>query len=234
MPTTNWSMSEVEFLDVPTFLRKFEQRASGLMWLLGAGASRASGIKTAGDMIWDFKSRLYRSDRKILASAVSDLGDTQIRRLLQNFFDASTTYPPLDSEQEYAHYFEATYPAAQDRRRYIDDMMRGAKPGYAKNQALGFEVPYLDGAVMRRYIPDFLIRLDVGDEKPLNVVLEVKGYRGEDAKLKAATMRDLWIPGVNALGGFGRWEFAEFSDWAVMDEDFAALVDRLIGAKGKS
>lgn len=130
MPTTNWSMSEVEFLDVPTFLRKFEQRASGLMWLLGAGASRASGIKTAGDMIWDFKSRLYRSDRKIPASAVSDLGDTQIRRLLQNFFDASTTYPPLDSEQEYAHYFEATYPAAQDRRRYIDDMMRGAKPGY--------------------------------------------------------------------------------------------------------
>lgn len=130
MPTTDWSMNEVEFLDVPTFLRKFEQRASGLMWLLGAGASRASGIKTAGDMIWDFKSRLYRSDRKIPASAVSDLGDIQIRRLLQNFFDASATYPPLDAEQEYAHYFEATYPAAQDRRRYIDDMMRGAKPGY--------------------------------------------------------------------------------------------------------
>ncbi|MEP7351448.1 MAG: SIR2 family protein [Sphingorhabdus sp.] len=123
-------MDEVEFLDVPTFLRKFEQRAAGLMWLLGAGASRASGIKTAGDMIWDFKSRLYRSDRKIPASAVSDLGDNQIRRLLQNFFDVSGTFPSLDSEDEYAHYFEATYPAAQDRRRYIDDMMRGAKPGY--------------------------------------------------------------------------------------------------------
>ena len=58
-------------------------------------------------------------------------------------------------------------------------------------------------------------------------MLEVKGYRGEDAKLKAATMRDLWVPGVNALGGFGHWAFAEFCDWAVMDEDFAALVDRL-------
>jgi hypothetical protein len=108
MPTTDWPMNEVDFLDVPTFLRKFEQRAAGLMWLLGAGASRASGIKTAGDMIWDFKSRLYRSDRKIPASAVSDLGDSQIRQLLQNFFDVSGAFPSLNSEEEYACYFEAT------------------------------------------------------------------------------------------------------------------------------
>jgi type III restriction enzyme len=101
---------------------------------------------------------------------------------------------------------------------------------YAKNQAMGFEVPYLDGSVTRRYIPDFLVRLDAGNEEPLNLVLEVKGYRGEDAKLKAQTMRDLWVPGVNLLGGFGRWEFAEFSDWAVMDENFATLVERLLEA----
>lgn len=98
---------------------------------------------------------------------------------------------------------------------------------YAKNQALGFEVPYLDGSVMRRYTPDFLVRLDDGRDDPLNLVLEVKGYRGEDAKLKAATMRDLWVPGVNSLGGFGRWQFAEFSDWAMMEDDFAALAERL-------
>jgi type III restriction enzyme len=35
------------------------------------------------------------------------------------------------------------------------------------------------------------------------------------------------VPGVNVLGGFGRWDFAEFRDWAVMEEDFAALVERL-------
>lgn len=99
---------------------------------------------------------------------------------------------------------------------------------YAKNQALGFEVPYLDGAVTRRYIPDFLVRLDVGEDEPLNLVLEVKGFRGENAKLKAGTMRDLWIPGVNALGGFGKWEFAEFCDWAVMEKDFATLVESIL------
>ena len=101
---------------------------------------------------------------------------------------------------------------------------------YAKNQALGFEIPYLDRSVTRRYLPDFLVRLDDGSDEPLNLVLEVKGIKDEGDKAKAQTTRDLWVPGVNALGGFGRWAFAEFRDWAVMDEDFAALVEKLIGS----
>ncbi len=99
---------------------------------------------------------------------------------------------------------------------------------YAKNQALGFDIPYLDAGVMRRYIPDFIVRLDVGTDEPLNLVLEVKGMRDESDKAKAQTARDLWAPGVNALGGFGRWAFAEFRDWATMDEDFARLVEKVM------
>ncbi|SHO61167.1 type III restriction enzyme [Pseudoxanthobacter soli DSM 19599] len=99
---------------------------------------------------------------------------------------------------------------------------------YAKNQALGFEIPYLDGGIRRRYLPDFLARLDDGHDDPLNLVIEVKGIRDETDKAKAETTRDLWVPGINALGGFGRWAFAEFRDWTVMDEDFAKLVDTLL------
>lgn len=102
---------------------------------------------------------------------------------------------------------------------------------YAKNQALGFEIPYLDGGVLRRYVPDFLVRLDDGGAEPLNLVLEVKGLRDETDKAKAQTTRDLWVTGVNALGGFGRWDFEEFRDWTVMEEDFAALVIRMVEAK---
>ena len=46
-------------LDTPAFLRLFQLRAAQIMWFLGAGASRSAGIKTAGDMIWDFKQRQY-------------------------------------------------------------------------------------------------------------------------------------------------------------------------------
>jgi type III restriction enzyme len=99
---------------------------------------------------------------------------------------------------------------------------------YVKNQALGFDIPYLDAGTTHRYLPDFLVRLDIGGDQPLNLVLEVKGMRDEGDKAKAQTTRDMWVPGVNALGGFGRWHFAELRDWTVMDEDFASLVSRLI------
>jgi type III restriction enzyme len=99
---------------------------------------------------------------------------------------------------------------------------------YAKNQALGFDIPYLDAGVFRRYVPDFLVRLDDGGEEPLNLILEVKGARDESDKAKAETTRELWVKGVNALGGFGRWHFEEFRDWALMEDDFAKLVDKLL------
>lgn len=98
---------------------------------------------------------------------------------------------------------------------------------YAKNQALGFEIPYLDAGILRRYVPDFLVRLDDGRPDPLHLVLEVKGRRDEADRAKAETTRTHWVPGVNALGGFGRWDFAEFRDWTIMDQDFDALVESL-------
>ena len=99
---------------------------------------------------------------------------------------------------------------------------------YVKNQGLGFEVPYRDGAVPRRYRPDFIIRLDTGAPEPLNLVLETKGYRGTDAQLKAETMAASWVPGVNALAGHGRWAFFEFREVFVIEETFADLVHTLI------
>jgi type III restriction enzyme len=98
---------------------------------------------------------------------------------------------------------------------------------YVKNQGLGFEVPYLMGAEVRRYIPDFIVRIDDGQKDPLNLVVEIKGFRAEDAKAKADTMRAYWVPGVNNLGRFGRWEFVEFRDGYSMKSDFEALIEQI-------
>ena len=58
----------------------------------------------------------------------------------------------------------------------------------------------------------------------LHLVIEVKGYRREDAKDKKLTMETYWVPGVNNLGTFGRWAFAEFTDVYQMEADFSAKV----------
>lgn len=97
---------------------------------------------------------------------------------------------------------------------------------YAKNHNLGFEVPYLMDGEPRRYLPDFLIRLDAPE--PTTLVIEVKGYRGHDAMLKAETMRAKWIPAVNRLGTYGRWGFAELRAAHDFRPDFDAAVKALL------
>ncbi len=56
-------------------------------------------------------------------------------------------------------------------------------------------------------------------------MVEIKGFRGEDAIVKAETMATQWVPGVNALGSYGRWAFAEFRSARELEADFAALIE---------
>ena len=108
---------------------------------------------------------------------------------------------------------------------------------YVKNQGLQFEVPYRDGAVQKKYLPDFIVQVDDGHgaDDPLNIVVETKGYRGLDAQIKAETMRTLWVPGVNNLGLFGRWTFAEFRDPYDIEKAFHELVNTAVtGARDHS
>ena len=72
------------------------------------------------------------------------------------------------------------------------------------------------------------MQVDDGRSDLLNLIVEIKGYRGEDAKEKASTMRTYWVPGVNNLGGFGRWAFAEFTAVFEIEAEFNKLIDNLI------
>jgi type III restriction enzyme len=98
---------------------------------------------------------------------------------------------------------------------------------YVKNHNLGLEVPYRYGSEMRRYLPDFIVRVEDGhgDDDLLNLIIEIKGYRREDAKEKKSTMDTYWVPGVNHLGSHGRWAFAEFRDVYEMEANFEAKVE---------
>ena len=98
---------------------------------------------------------------------------------------------------------------------------------YVKNQGLGLEVPYRSGSESRTYLPDFVLSVDDGRgaDDPLHLIVEIKGYRGEDAKDKKATMETFWVPGVNHLGAYGRWAFAEFTDVYGMEEDLRGLIE---------
>jgi len=102
---------------------------------------------------------------------------------------------------------------------------------YVKNHNLGLEVPYKYGSTPRIYIPDFIVLVDDGHGKddPLHLVVGIKGYRCEDAKEKKSTMETYWLPGVNNLRSYGRWEFAEFTEVYQIEANFKDKVEAEFG-----
>ena len=96
---------------------------------------------------------------------------------------------------------------------------------YVKNHNLGFEVPYRCGSETRQYRPDFIVHINDGQLDPLQLIIEIKGYRGENAKDKKLTMDTYWVPGVNHLGTHGRWAFAEFCDVYEIQSNFKEKVE---------
>jgi hypothetical protein len=100
------------------------------MWLPGAGASAAAGVPTAYHLIWRFKQMLYCAEQHVPIATCTDLGDPALQARLQQYFDSRVGFPKRDSDDEYAHYFEAAIPNEADRRRYIDNALAGAAPSY--------------------------------------------------------------------------------------------------------
>lgn len=71
---------------------------------------------------------------------------------------------------------------------------------WVKNDHIGFEILYIWQGMVRKYRPDFLIKLR--NDKVL--VLEVKGIDSQQNKTKRAFL-DEWIKAVNEYKGFGEW-----------------------------
>ena len=93
---------------------------------------------------------------------------------------------------------------------------------WAKNDHLGFEIFYVFRGVVRKYRPDFLVRLKNGHM----LVLETKGQETDQDKTKRRFLAE-WVDALNAHGGFGTWR------WAV-SRDPGDIADVLVHAERAS
>ena len=72
---------------------------------------------------------------------------------------------------------------------------------FVKNDHLNLCIFYNHKGVIRKFYPDFIIRLLNG----LYLVLETKGQDSEQNRTKRAFLSE-WIKAVNEHGGFGKWQ----------------------------
>lgn len=108
------------------FLRNFSQDGPRLMWFLGAGASRSSGLPTATDIIWDLKCRIYCAQQNQDIQS-HDVGNKAIRARIQGYMD-SQGYPPLWDPHEYSFYFNQLFGADYGaQQRYLKEVLSTGK-----------------------------------------------------------------------------------------------------------
>lgn len=88
--------------------------------------------------------------------------------------------------------WEATEAYQLDR---IDDI-----DAWVKNDHLGFEILYIWQGIVKKYRPDFLVRLPNGK----HLVIEVKGQDSQENRSKRQFLQE-WVDAVNENAGFGLW-----------------------------
>jgi type III restriction enzyme len=84
---------------------------------------------------------------------------------------------------------------------------------FVKNDHLNFVVYYNFQGVVRRYFPDFIIKLKSGE----NLIIETKGQDTDQNKTKRAYL-DEWCRAVNQHGGFGKWSWSVSFDPNDLDQ----------------
>jgi len=101
---------------------------------------------------------------------------------------------------------------------------------YAKNDHVGFTIPYTHAGRSHEYIPDFLVRLvmEPGDMER-TLIVEVSGSRKSPGPTaaKADTARHQWCAAVNNWGQFGRWGYVEISDMTKAARLLGDAIDNL-------
>ena len=119
----------MKHLSMEEYIRAIENIPDGTISLfLGAGASIQSGVPSAGDMVWEFKRKLYCTANKISEEYYKDLQSEATKTSLQNYFDGLSGFPVYGDGQEYSFYFEKCYPTIEARREYIYNKLSEKKP----------------------------------------------------------------------------------------------------------
>lgn len=122
------------------------------------------------------------------------------------YVDFHTTKPIYPVARCHLNVMVADTKKWEQSAAFLLDSHPGVKR-WVKNDRLGFFIPYRHRGLPAKYVPDFIVVTDIGE----NVIVEIKGQVTDaaDAKAKAA---ERWVAAVNRLGSHGTWRYLLVTD----------------------
>ncbi|GGS87746.1 restriction endonuclease [Planobispora rosea] len=157
-----------------------------------------------------------------------------------DFFTTKAVYPAAE-EKSHVNFVVLDGPQGNTWEEKVARTLEAIPEvaAYVKNDHLDFIIPYTIGGQVRRYLPDFLVRLappEPGDELAYTLIVEVSGSHkpAGPTEEKARTAKHQWVPAVNNHGGFGRWSYCELKDPATFRTELEAAIRALYGGTGTS
>lgn len=86
---------------------------------------------------------------------------------------------------------------------------------YVKNHFLGFKIPYVLDGEEHNYVTDFIAICTTPSGDEVNLIIEISGFSNDKTGHKDAKRhytQNYWVPAVNNLKKYGRWDFIEITD----------------------
>lgn len=133
----------VQHVDLHAFARVWSVQRQRLAWLIGAGASAAAGIPTAGQIVDDLLVRMYASAFQTVRSSI-DTADPAVMASIRAYFDGRNGMPRAGDPSDYSTAFRLALPDPDARSKYFHDLVKGRAPSFGQ-RVLGAAV--VSGAV---------------------------------------------------------------------------------------
>lgn len=101
------------------------------VFLLGAGASKSSGVLTAKECIWEWKKEIFKSNNidELDKYRNLDWNSDDIKTIIQDWLDNAGSYPPANDPREYSFYAEKSFLNSKTRRKYFEGLFQDKNPG---------------------------------------------------------------------------------------------------------
>lgn len=117
------------YLEFDAFLRSIKQNLDGSFGvLLDAGASISSGIQSANDCIWDWKTSIYQTLSGCQQNLVDPKKSNRSKSIIQKWLDSQIGFPQAESSDEYSFYAEKAYHIEADRIKYFQNLCQDKTP----------------------------------------------------------------------------------------------------------